>query len=109
MENAEGGNQPYVSPTQINSKPAMLFIADATRDSPNNPVVGLVDQVPPLWWTTPKPGHHVTSPHFVTFMAVLLTGLSLTILTIYHLEAVERDTTAPKAARTSLPGSARFP
>jgi hypothetical protein len=87
----------------------MLFIADATRDSPNNPVVGLVDQVPPLWWTTPKPGHHVTSPHFVTFMAVLLTGLSLTILTIYHLEAVERDTTAPKAARTSLPGSARFP
>ena len=72
-------------------------------------MVGLVDQVPPLWWTTPKPGHHVTSPHFVTFMAVLLTGLSLTILTIYHLEAVERDTTAPKAARTSLPGSARFP
>ena len=32
---------------------------------------------------------------------MLLTGLSLTILTIYHLEAVERDTTAPKAARTS--------
>ena len=25
----------------------MLFIADAMRDSPNNPVVGLVDQVPP--------------------------------------------------------------
>ena len=54
----------------------MLFIADAMRDSPNNPVVGLVDQVPPsgpgmpipwprwsllLWWTTPKPGHLATT------------------------------------------------
>ena len=54
----------------------MLFIADAMRDSPNNPVVGLVDQVPPpgpgmpmpwprwsllLWWTTLKPGHLATT------------------------------------------------
>ena len=40
----------------------MLFIADAMRDSPNNPVVGLVDQVPP-----PGPGMPMPWPRGGTF------------------------------------------